>query len=98
MQYKILNSKGEAIKSDITLHPGEVLEMELEARGLKKRFFAEQLGISPSQLSELINVKRHISANLALKLEKLLDIDAEFWMRVQASYDIAIARKALAAA
>lgn len=97
MQYKILNSKSEPIKSNVTLHPGTVIEMELETRGLKKRFFAEQLGISPSQLSELINEKRHISAKLALKLENLLEIDAEFWMRVQASYDIAIARRAMAA-
>jgi antitoxin HigA-1 len=98
MQYQITNSLGTIIKSDITLHPGVIIEMELEERGLKKKFFAEQLGISPSQLSELINEKRHISANIALKLEQYLGIDAEYWMRVQSAFDIAVARKRMAVA
>lgn len=72
--------------------------MEIEARQLKKSDFAAQLNIQPSQLSELIHEKRHVGAQMAIKLEVLLGIDAEFWMRLQAAYDISIERKRLAMA
>ena len=80
----------------LTLHPGEVLQMEIEALKLKKTEFAAQLNIQASQLSELLNEKRHISAQMAIRLETLLGIDAEFWMRLQSAYDIAIERDRLA--
>jgi HTH-type transcriptional regulator/antitoxin HigA len=40
-----------------------------------------------SHFSELLHGKRHVSAAMALKLEKLLDIPAEYWMRVQVYLD-----------
>jgi len=80
----------------LTLHPGEVLQMEIEALKLKKTEFAAQLNIQASQLSELLHEKRHISAQMAIRLETLLGIDAEFWMRLQSAYDIAIERDRLA--
>jgi antitoxin HigA-1 len=97
-QFQVLNQQNQPIRTDVTLHPGEIIAMELDARGIKKNFFAEQLDIRPSQLSELLHEKRHVSATLALKLEKLLDIEAEYWLRVQSSYDLALARSALATA
>ncbi|MEO6757910.1 MAG: HigA family addiction module antitoxin, partial [Saprospiraceae bacterium] len=56
---------------------------------------ASQLNIKPSQLSELLHGKRHVSAQMALRLEALLHIDAEFWMRVQSAYDLAVERQKL---
>lgn len=70
------------------LHPGYVISDEIEARGLKKSAFAKIVGLSPSQLSELLKGNRHVSEDLALRLEKALDIDAEFWMRVQVKYNL----------
>jgi HTH-type transcriptional regulator/antitoxin HigA len=90
--YKIVNSRGKGIQTDITLHPGEILNDELEARDIKKSFFAEQLGMKPGHLSELLHGKRHVSAATALKLEKLLGIPAEYWLRVQVYYDLFIER------
>lgn len=90
--YKIFNSKGKEIQTDIALHPGEILSDELEARSIKKMLFARQLGMKPSHFSELLHGKRHISASTALKLEKLLDIPAEYWMRIQVYYDLFIER------
>jgi antitoxin HigA-1 len=95
-QFQVLNQQKQTITTDVTLHPGEIIAMELEARGIKKNFFAEQLAIRPSQLSELLHEKRHVSATLALKLEKLLGIEAEYWLRLQSSYDLTVARRALA--
>ncbi len=93
MEYKILGRNGVAISSDVSLHPGDVLEMEFGARGLKKIDVAAQLGIKPGHLSELLRHKRHVSAEMALKLEQLLGIDAEFWLRVQSGFDLERARK-----
>ncbi|HEX9510338.1 MAG TPA: HigA family addiction module antitoxin [Puia sp.] len=90
--YKVLNSRGKEIHTDITLHPGEVLQDELEARDIKKSLFAEQLGMKAGHFSELLHGKRHVSAATALKLEKLLGISAEYWMRVQVYYDLFMER------
>lgn len=97
-EYKVIGKSGLPIKTPATLHPGEVLLMEIEARQLKKSDFAAQLNIQPSQLSELLHEKRHVGAQMAIKLEVLLGIDAEFWMRLQAAYDISIERKPLSMA
>lgn len=94
-EYKVLGKNGKEIFSKINLHPGEVLADELEARDLKKMDFAKALGVTPGNLSELLAGKRHVSALTAIKLEKLLDISAEYWLRVQMYYDLAIERAKL---
>ena len=93
--YKVLNSHNKEIQTDVALHPGDILQDELEAREIKKTAFAALLGIKPGHLSELLRGKRHVSAATALKLEKLLNIPAEYWMRVQAGYDLFIERQYL---
>lgn len=90
--YKTLSARGKEIFSDVTLHPGEVLQMELEARQIKKYKFAEFLGMKSSHFSELLHGKRHVSASTALKLEKLLHIPAEYWMRIQVYHDLFVER------
>src|SRR5258706_5971023 len=90
--YKVVNSRGKEIFTDVSLHPGEVLQMELAARNIKKTEFAELLGMKPGHFSELLHGKRHVGAAAALKLAKLLDIPAEYWMRVQVYHDLIIAR------
>ena len=90
--YKVLNSRGKEIQTDVFLHPGEVLLDELEAQGIKKTAFAALLGIKPGHLSELLHGKRHVGAATALKLEKLLSIPAEYWMRLQIHYDLFVER------
>ena len=90
--YKTYNSRGKEIQTNVTLHPGEILQDELEARDIKKSFFAERLGMKPGHLSELLHGRRHVSAAIALRLEKLLDIPAEYWLRVQVYYDLSMER------
>ncbi len=86
--YKILNRRGKEISTNVSLHPGEVLALELETRGIKKSVFAAQIEMSPAHFSELLHGSRHVSAATALKLERLLGISAEYWMRVQVYYDL----------
>ncbi len=91
-EYKVLNSKGKEIFTDVSLHPGEVLDIEIQARDIRKSAFAAELGIRPGHLSELLHGRLHVNAAIALKLEKLLDIPAEYWLRVQVYYDLFIER------
>lgn len=90
--YQVLNSKGKEIFTDVSLHPGEILQDELESRGIKKTEFAQMLGMKASHFSELLHSKRHVSAAMAIQLEKLLGISAEYWMRVQVYYDLYVER------
>lgn len=90
--YKVVNSKGKEIFTDVTIHPGEILRDELEARGIKKSDFAQLLNMKPGHFSDLLYGRRHVSAATALKLEKLLGISAEYWMRVQVYHDLFVER------
>ncbi len=92
---KILDRAGNEIHLDIELHPGEVLADELEARDSTKSAFALKIGMYPSHLGEIVNGKRSITANVALKLEKELGISAEFWLGLQMDYDLFIERSKL---
>jgi addiction module HigA family antidote len=93
--YEVIGKNGKVIETDVTLHPGEVLADELEARKILKRDFATLLGLQPSHLSDLLKGKRHVSARLALKLEEHLKINASFWLRLQMAYDLYMAKKEL---
>ena len=88
-----MSKAGEDIKIDILLHPGEVLADELEARNEVKSAFALRLGLYPSHFNNLLKGKRDISAVIAVKLEKELDIPAEFWLTLQMDYDLSNERK-----
>lgn len=76
-------------------HPGNLLNDELKARHVKKIDFAKQLGVAPSELSELLKGRRHVNAKSALKLEKLLEIPAEYWLGSQMYFNLEKARKKL---
>lgn len=55
--YQVVNSDGKELKTNVLLHPGAVLEMELEARGLKKSKFALQIQVYPAHIGEILSVK-----------------------------------------
>ncbi|TDQ08539.1 HigA family addiction module antitoxin [Pedobacter metabolipauper] len=74
-------------------HPGEFLQEEIEERALLKKEVAKALDILPNHLSEIFVGKRHISAALAVKLENLLGISAEYWYGLQTAYDLQKARE-----
>ena len=71
----------------IAIHPGEVLEEEIKARGISREAFAEQLGMPCPHLNELLRGKRDFTPAFALKLEDTLHIHADTWTNLQASYE-----------
>ena len=71
----------------IAIHPGEVLEEEIKARGISREAFAGLLGMPRSYLNELLRGKCDFTPAFALELERALDIHAKFWTNLQASYE-----------
>jgi len=73
-------------------HPGELIFDELEARGMTQAALANQIGVSPSLLNEVIKGKRAVNTQLALLLEAALGIDAELWLNMQNDYNMQVAK------
>ena len=72
--------------------PGEILLEEfLKPQGLGQADAARQLGISLNRLNEIILGKRGVSADTALRLARLLKTSPQFWMRLQADWDLHLA-------
>jgi addiction module HigA family antidote len=70
-------------------HPGEMLEEEfLKPLGLSQTAFAERLGISRVRLHEIISGKRGVTVDTAVRLERVLGMSAEFWLRLQQKWDL----------
>ena len=74
--------------SGSAMHPGEFLRDELEARKMKQIELAKELGIAKNVMSEIISGKRNLTPELAVRLENVLGIKAEFWMKYQVSFEI----------
>ena len=87
MRNKDLSIRSDKIPFQAT-HPGNLIKDEIEARNLTQSKVAIEMEIAPNVLNELIKGKRNITPAIALKLEVVFDIDAEYWMRLQIKYEI----------
>ena len=74
-------------------HPGEVIKDEIEYRGISQRALAAQIGVSYTQLNEMLNGKRTLNTELALLISAALDIDAEPLLAMQTRYNVIAARR-----
>ena len=83
-----LNIMNNNITPFIATHPGEMIKDELKERKMTQKQLAEISGIKASVLSETINGKRSVSLNMAVALEKALEITADIWMNMQNQYDL----------
>jgi len=76
--------------------PGEMLKDEFLAEyGLSQNQLAKLIGISPNRIAEIVNNRRRITADTALRLSLFFGNSAEFWMNLQANYDLKVARRNL---
>lgn len=76
------------------IHPGEVLKEEfLKPMGITVYRLSKETGLSQTRISQIIKGERSITAETALKLGKFFSVPAEFWMNLQALYDIEEAQK-----
>jgi addiction module HigA family antidote len=74
------------------VHPGEVLLEEfLEPLGLSQNRLALNLGVPPRRINEIVLGKRRVTADTALRLARYLDTTPQFWLGLQADYDLDVA-------
>jgi len=78
------------------IHPGEVLNEEfLKPMELSQNFLARELGVAPRRVNEIVLGKRGITADTAIRLARHFGTSEQFWMALQADYDLEEARKSL---
>lgn len=79
---------------DYAVSPGEVLNFELQMRGIKKNALAKRTGLTPKHISDLLNAKSSLTVETAIKLERAMGMPVQFWMNLETEYGEALARLA----
>ena len=75
------------------VHPGEFLREILDDLGLTQAAFAEAIGVSPMRVSHVLRGERPVTAELALRLGRALGQTPQYWLNLQTTYDLKVARK-----
>ena len=79
------------------IHPGRLLRRELEARKLSANRLAIDLGVPSGRITDILNARRSISADTALRLARYFGNSAQFWLDFQSQYDIETAEREVGA-
>ena len=77
----------------VPIHPGRILRRELKARGLSANALSRALRVPSGRIVDILNGKRRISAETALRLGRYFGNDALFWINLQAQCDLATAMR-----
>src|SRR4249919_1632982 len=74
--------------------PGDILKEEFLADdNLSQGALADAIGVSPNRITEIVNNRRRITADTALRLSLYFGNSAEFWINLQSHYDLKMARR-----
>ena len=74
-------------------HPGRLLKRELTARGLSANRLALDLGVPSGRITDILNARRAISADTAVRLGRCFGNGAQFWIDLQGQYEIALVER-----
>ena len=77
----------------VPIHPGRILRRELRARDLSANALARALRVPSGRIVDILNGKRAISAETALRLGRYFGNAPQFWINLQAQYDLAVAMR-----
>jgi len=76
------------------IHPGEILlEDFLQPMGISINRLAREIEVPPGRISTIVNGKRSITADTALRLGLYFDVSPELWLNLQSGYDLRLARR-----
>jgi antitoxin HigA-1 len=75
------------------IHPGEHLAEELGELGMSAAELARQIEVPTNRITEILNGRRAITGDTALRLAHFFDTTAEFWLNLQSLYEIRIAQQ-----
>lgn len=74
------------------IHPGEILMTEfLEPMGISQYRLAKDTGVTARRINEVVHGRRAITADTALRLGRFFTMEAQFWLNLQAQYDMEVA-------
>jgi antitoxin HigA-1 len=73
-----------------TARPGSLLKSELKARALSANRLALDLGVPSGRITDILNGRRSITADTAVRLGRYFGNRAQFWLDLQSQYDIAV--------
>ena len=76
-----------------SIHPGQILRDELKEFGITPTEFARQIDVPPNRVSQIINAKRSITGDTALRFGHWFGVDPQFWLNLQAHFDLVSADK-----
>ena len=79
----------------VPIHPGRILKRELAARGLSANKLALALRVPSGRITAILNKKRSITPETALRLGRYFGNSAQFWLNLQARYDLLITEREL---
>lgn len=82
----------------LAIHPGEHLAEQLQELKLSAAEFARRIDVPTNRITELMNGKRAVTADTALRLARAFGTSARFWMNLQNIYDLRVAELAAAKA
>jgi len=75
------------------IHPGRILKGELAARGLSANRLAIELKLPSGRITDILNGKRGVSPETALRLARYFGNSARFWLNLQTAYELACATR-----
>jgi len=75
-------------RTDRLVPPGEVMAEELSARRMTQSELARRMGRPIQVINAIVTGKKSVTAETALQIEKALDIPAEFWLNLEATYQL----------
>ena len=75
------------------IHPGEILAEELEEIAVTPTELARQLRVPPNRITQIVQGKRSITGDTALRLGHWFGTSAQFWLNLQSAYEIRVAGK-----
>ncbi len=75
------------------IHPGRILKREITARGLSANKLALALRVPSGRITQILNAKRGVTAETALRLSRYFGNSARFWMNLQTRYELAVTER-----
>jgi HTH-type transcriptional regulator/antitoxin HigA len=72
----------------MSVHPGMMIKPELVERGITQKSFAKMIGVQASHLSEVLNGKRALTKDMAIKIEGAIGLPAKILLAAQTQYDL----------
>ena len=75
------------------VHPGRILKRELAARAMSANRLALELKVPSGRITDILNGKRGISPETALRLARFIGNSPRFWLNLQVAYELAVAER-----